>query len=423
MRILVVGSGGREHAIIRKLKESKQCTEIIAAPGNGGIAAEAQCVNVSATDIDGMVTLAKQKNVDFCVVAPDDPLAMGMVDAMEKAGIAAFGPNAAAARIEASKVFAKELMQKANIPTAASGVFCDAEEAKEYIKKTGTPIVIKADGLAKGKGVIIAQTQAEAFDAVNSIMQDKIFGNAGAKIIVEEFLEGVEASIMCFCDGKNIIPMISSQDHKRLLDNDEGKNTGGMGAFAPTPYYTDEIADYTVKNILKPTVDAMAKMGCAFKGVLYAGLMITKKGVYVLEYNSRFGDPETQVVLPMLDGDLLEIMMACRNGELDKCNVKWEKGGCCVVVMVSGGYPDKYVNGYEIKGLNEVNGKNEWVIHAGTRADADKILTNGGRVLGVCAKADSLDGAVKKAYENVEKISFTDAFYRHDIGKTVADRK
>lgn len=416
MKILVVGSGGREHAVIKKLKESKNAVEIICAPGNGGISQLAKCVNVSATDINGMTELAKLEKVDFVVVTPDDPLALGMVDALEAAGIPAFGPYKAAARIEASKVFAKELMQKANIPTAASGVFNNAQEAKAYIEKMGAPIVIKADGLAKGKGVIIAQTKEEAFSAVDMMMQDKIFGNAGNEILVEEFLDGVEASIMCFCDGKTIVPLISSQDHKRLLDGDMGKNTGGMGAFCPTPNYTPEIEKEVEEKILKPTVKAMADMGCPFKGVLYAGLMLTKKGAYVLEYNARLGDPETQVVLPMLKGDLLEIMMACREGKLDKCNISRESGACCVVVKVSGGYPDKYTNGYEIKGLSAIDSPDSWIIHAGTKKEGEKYYTNGGRVLGICAKAATLREAIEKAYKNAEKISFENEFYRKDIG-------
>lgn len=416
MKILVVGSGGREHAIIRKLRESKNADEIICAPGNGGISKTARCVNVSATDISAMVELALKEKVDLAVVAPDDPLAMGMVDAMENAGIAAFGPNAAAAEIEAGKVFAKELMKKAGIPTAESEFFTDPDTAKEYIKAKGTPIVIKADGLAKGKGVIIPQTLSEAYDAIDMIMCDKAFGDAGNRVLIEDFLEGVEASIMCFCDGEHIRPMISSQDHKRLLDGDKGKNTGGMGAFAPTPNYTPETARDVEARILKPAVKAMRDMGRPFKGVLYAGLMLTAKGPYVLEFNARFGDPETQVVLPMLRGDLLEIMLACRNGKLDECDISWAEGGCCVVVMASGGYPDKYTNGYEIHGLSDAESDKTWVIHAGTKADGDKILTAGGRVLGICAKAEDLRSAIDYAYEATEKVSFTDSFYRRDIG-------
>ena len=422
MKILVVGSGGREHAVIWKLLQSKHVDEVICAPGNGGISDIAKCFSVSAEDVDGMVALAKSEKVDFCVVTPDDPLALGMVDAMEAAGIPSFGPTKAAAQIEASKVFAKELMQKAGVPTAKAGTFTDTVNAKKYIDEVGAPIVIKADGLAKGKGVIIAQTKEEAYAAVDSMMQDKAFGEAGNRVLIEEFLEGVEASIMCFCDGEHFVPMISSQDHKRLLDGDSGKNTGGMGAFAPTPNYTPEIAKITERDVIAPTVKAMADMGCPFKGVLYAGLMLTKKGPYVLEYNSRFGDPETQVVLPMLEGDLYEIMRACRDGNLDKCSIKFADGGCCIVVMVSGGYPDKYPKGMEIHGLDAKMPKNAtgqtvcWVIHAGTKRDGDKYLTNGGRVLGVVAKADSLQEAISTAYENIAEISFEGAFYRKDIG-------
>ena len=416
MKILVVGSGGREHAVVWTLLQSQKVDEVICAPGNGGISDIAKCFPVSAEDVDGMVKLAKEQKVDFCVVTPDDPLALGMVDAMEKAGIPSFGPTAAAARIEASKVFAKELMQKAGVPTAKSGIFTDSDKAKAYIDEVGAPIVIKADGLAKGKGVIIAQTKDEAKAAVDSMMEDKAFGDAGSRILIEEFLEGVEASIMCFCDGEHFVPMISSQDHKRLLDGDRGKNTGGMGAFAPTSNYTPEIAKITERDIIAPTLKAMRELGCPFRGVLYAGLMLTKKGPYVLEYNARFGDPETQVVLPMLKGDLYEIMRACRDGNLDKCNISFDDGGCCIVVMVSGGYPDKYPKGMEIHGLDSKMPKNAWVIHAGTKKDGDKYLTNGGRVLGVVAKAESLQSAIQTAYENVGKISFEGAFYRQDIG-------
>ena len=419
MKILVVGSGGREHAVVWTLLQSEKVDEVICAPGNGGISDIAKCFPVSAEDVEGMVTLAKEQNVDFCVVTPDDPLALGMVDAMEAAGIPSFGPTAAAARIEASKVFAKELMQKAHVPTAKSGIFTDSDKAKAYIDEVGAPIVIKADGLAKGKGVIIAQTVDEAKAAVDSMMQDKAFGDAGSRILIEEFLEGVEASIMCFCDGEHFVPMISSQDHKRLLDGDKGKNTGGMGAFCPTPNYTPEIAKITERDIIAPTLKAMRELGCPFRGVLYAGLMLTEKGPYVLEYNARFGDPETQVVLPMLKGDLYEIMRACRDGNLDKVDIAFDEGGCCIVVMVSGGYPDKYPKGMEIHGLDSKMPKGAWVIHAGTKKDGDKYLTNGGRVLGVVAKAESLQGAIKAAYENVGKISFEGAFYRHDIGKQI----
>lgn len=419
MKVLVVGSGGREHAVVWTLLQSEKVDEVICAPGNGGISDIAKCFPVSAEDVEGMVNLAKSEKVDFCVVTPDDPLALGMVDAMEAAGIPSFGPTALAARIEASKVFAKELMENAHVPTAKSGIFTDIAEAKKYIDEVGAPIVIKADGLAKGKGVIIAQTKDEAKAAIDAMMSDRAFGDAGSRILIEEFLEGVEASIMCFCDGEHFVPMISSQDHKRLLDGDEGKNTGGMGAFCPTPYYTSDIAEITERDIIAPTLAAMRDMGCPFKGVLYAGLMLTKKGPYVLEYNARFGDPETQVVLPMLKGDLFEIMQSCRNGDLDKCDISFADGGCCVVVMVSGGYPDAYKKGMEIKGLDADMPKNAWVIHAGTKKDGDKYLTNGGRVLGIVAKADSLSAAIDTAYENAKKISFDGAFYRRDIGGRV----
>ncbi len=414
MKVLVIGGGGREYAIVKKLSESKKVDEIIVAPGNGGIEDIATCVKISATDVEGMTRFAVENNIDFCVVTPDDPLALGMVDAMENAGIPSFGPNKAAARIEASKSFAKEIMRKYSIPTADYMLFEDKDEAKAYIAKKGAPIVIKADGLAKGKGVIVAQTVEEAIEAVNTVSDEKEFGKAGSKILVEECLFGTEASIMCFSDGKNIKPMISSQDHKRIFDGDKGGNTGGMGAFAPSPFYTDDVREITEKNILRAAVDGMAKEGCPFKGVLYAGIMITKDGPKVIEFNSRFGDPETQVVLPLLKSDLMDIMMASREGTLDKIDVEWSDEASAIVIMSSKGYPGKSETGYEITGLDEVC--DAQIVHAGTKKVDGKFVTSGGRVLGVLAKGENLDEALAKAYREIKKVKFEGAHYRNDIG-------
>ena len=419
MKILVVGGGGREHAIIMKLAESKRVDKLYCTPGNGGISKYAECFNVGAKDIEGVVELAKKLSVDMVVVAPDDPLVLGMVDELNKAGFKTFGPNKAAAIIEGSKVFSKELMKKYNIPTAKYEVFDNAEEAINYIKSENTyPTVVKADGLALGKGVIIADNEQEAIDAVNSIMEDKIFGQSGNKIVIEEFLEGPEVSVLSFCDGKTVVPMISSMDHKRALDNDEGLNTGGMGTVAPNPYYTKEVADECMKTIFLPTVEAMAKENRAFSGCLYFGLMITKKGPKVIEYNCRFGDPETQVVLPLLDTDLLDIFEAIYDKKLDTIDVKWKNECCSCVVMASGGYPKKYSTGLEIENLDDMGQcKNVFVYHAGTKCENDKFLTAGGRVLGVTANAPTLQEALDKSYKAVNTISFENAHYRNDIGQ------
>lgn len=418
MKILVVGSGGREHAIIKKLKESKRNPEIFACPGNGGISKDAKCVNIGAKDIDGVVNFSKENSIDLVVVAPDDPLVLGMVDALEKEGIKTFGPNKAAAIIEGSKVFSKNLMKKYNIPTASYEIFSNAENAIDYIKSNNQyPIVIKADGLALGKGVIIAQNYNEASSAIKSIMEDKQFGESGNNIVVEEFLEGPEVSVLAFTDGKTVKPMISSMDHKRALEGDNGLNTGGMGTIAPNPCYKDEYAKKAMETIFIPTIKAMENEGRTFKGCLYFGLMLTKKGPYVIEYNCRFGDPETQVVLPLLKTDLIDIIEAINNNCLDKIDIEWSTNSASCVILASGGYPVSYKKGYEIKGLDENGNYNGvTVFHAGTKLENGKFLTNGGRVLGITALGEDLKSALKKSYEACEHIGWQDVHYRKDIG-------
>lgn len=418
MNILVIGSGGREHAIIRKLKESPKTEKLWCAPGNGGIAADAECVAINAMDIDGVVDFAKKNAVDLVFVAPDDPLAAGMVDALEKEGIRAFGPRANAAIIESSKVFSKNLMKKYGIPTADYAVFSDPKEVVEYVEKRGKfPVVIKADGLALGKGVIIAQNFDEAKDAVHTIMEDKVFGASGNNVVVEEFLTGPEVSVLAFTDGKTLRPMVSSKDHKRALDGDKGLNTGGMGTIAPNPYYTPEMADRCMREIFLPTMAAMNAEKRTFKGCLYFGLMLTKNGPKVIEYNCRFGDPETQVVLPRLKTDLIDILEAVREERLAELDIEWSDDACACVVMASGGYPAAYKKGMEIRGLHadgQVRGVT--VYHAGTKYEGGRFYTNGGRVLGVTATADTLEEALKKAYAAVAEIDFDNAHYRKDIG-------
>ena len=415
----MVGSGGREHALIKKLKESPKATEIFCAPGNGGIAKDATIVNIGAMDIDNMVAFAKDNAIDLVFVAPDDPLAAGMVDAMEKAGIRAFGPNANAAIIEASKVFSKNLMKKYNIPTAKYEVFDNPQKAIDYVVSENTvPVVVKADGLALGKGVIIAQTIDEAKDAIKSIMEDKQFGDSGNNIVIEEFLTGPEVSVLAFTDGKTVKPMVSSKDHKRAYDNDEGLNTGGMGTISPNPYYSEEIAKECYDTIFVPTIKAMEQEGRPFKGCLYFGLMLTPNGPKVIEYNARFGDPEAQVVLPRLKTDLVDICEAIIDEKLADIDIQWYEGATACVVMASGGYPLAYKKGIEISGLDENGGVDGAVVyHAGTKLENDKFLTNGGRVLGVTAKGDTLDDALNKAYTAVSKITFDNAHFRKDIGK------
>ena len=414
MKILVVGGGGREHAIIKKLKENKEIDKIYALPGNGGIAADAECVSIGATDIDGIVRFAVENSIDYAVVAPDDPLVLGCVDALEEKGIPCFGPRSEAAIIEGSKVFSKNLMKKYGIPTAAYEVFTDADKALEYIKTAPIPTVIKADGLALGKGVIIAQTREEAEDAVISIMKDKKFGKSGNSIVIEEFLEGPEVSVLSFTDGKTVVPMISSMDHKRAGDNDTGLNTGGMGTVAPNPYYTEAVARECMDKIFIPTINAMNAEGRTFKGCLYFGLMITKVGPKVIEYNCRFGDPETQVVLPLLRSDLFTIMRAVTDGTLSETEVEFYDKNAACVIMASEGYPVAYEKGYEITIPDDIA---DCVFVAGAAHKDGKLLTSGGRVLGVTAIADSLKEAVDASYGMVKRIHFDNAYYRSDIGK------
>lgn len=418
MKILVVGSGGREHAIIWKLNQSKKVTKLYCAPGNGGILKLATCVNILATDIQGMINFVKSEKIDMVFVAPDDPLALGMVDEMEKEGIRAFGPKKNAAILEASKSFSKQLMRDNSIPTANYEVFSDINLAIEYLKKQSMPIVIKADGLALGKGVIIANTLDEAIKACHEMMSDKKFGTSGETVVIEEFMTGREVTVLAFTDGKTIYPMISSQDHKRALDNDQGLNTGGMGAFSPSKIYDEKLAKLCEVQIFIPTIKAMASLGRPFKGVIYFGLMITSDGPKVVEYNARFGDPETQVILPLLQNDLVDIMDAIIDEKLDEINLVFDDLACACIVMASGGYPVSYKKGYEISGINKAKNLNDIIVfHAGTRVEDDILYTNGGRVLGVSATAKNLEQAIEKAYEAVSHIHFTNKHYRKDIGK------
>jgi phosphoribosylamine--glycine ligase len=413
MKIMVVGGGGREHAIIKKIKKSPLATEIFALPGNGGIAADATCVNIGAKDIDGIVKFAVENKIDYAIVAPDDPLVLGAVDALNEVGVPCFGPKANAAIIEGSKIFSKNLMKKYGIPTATYEVFTDLEDAVTYLKTAPIPTVIKADGLALGKGVVIAMTRDEAIEAVYSMMEDKVFGASGSKIVIEEFLTGPEVSVLAFTDGKTVAPMVSSMDHKRAFDNDCGLNTGGMGTVAPNPYYTDEVSKICMDTIFVPTINAMNAEGRTFKGCLYFGLMITPDGPKVIEYNCRFGDPETQVVLPLLDGDLLKIMMACTYGTLADTDVRFMDKFACCVIKASNGYPGKYESGYEIT----VDADNTAEVYvAGAKLDNGKLLSAGGRVLGITAIGDTLSDAIDNAYANVPKVNFANAFYRKDIG-------
>lgn len=415
MDILVVGGGGREHAVIKALKQSRRAGKIYALPGNGGIAADAECVPVKATDVQGIVAFAREKKVDFAVVTPDDPLVLGCVDALETAGVPCFGPNKDAAIIEGSKVFSKNLMKKYGIPTAASETFTDPAAAVAYLKTASYPTVIKADGLALGKGAVIVNSFEEAEKTVKEMMVDRVFGASGDQILVEEFLTGPEVSVLSFTDGKTVVPMVSSMDHKRAKDNDEGLNTGGMGTVAPNPYYTKEIAAECMEKIFLPTIRAMNAEGRTFKGCLYFGLMLTKDGPKVIEYNCRFGDPETQVVLPLLQSDLLEIMLAVRGGCLNADMVRFKEGAACCVVLASEGYPKKYDTGFEIA-LPEV-GRDEAVYVAGAKLQEGKLLTAGGRVLGAVATAPTLREAIDKAYALADKIHFENAYMRRDIGR------
>lgn len=413
MKIMVIGGGGREHAIIKKIKENPEVTELYALPGNGGIAADAVCVDIGAKDIAGVVAFAREKAIDFAVVAPDDPLVLGMVDALNEIGIPCFGPDKKAAILEGSKVFSKNLMKKYGIPTAAYEVFDDMEKALAYLETAPLPTVIKADGLALGKGVIIAETKAQAQDAVRSMMADRVFGASGDHIVIEEFLTGPEVSVLAFTDGKTMVPMVSSMDHKRAMDGDQGLNTGGMGTIAPNPYYTKDVAKECMETIFLPTMDAMNKEGRTFKGCLYFGLMLTPKGPKVIEYNCRFGDPETQVVLPLLESDLLTIMQAVAAEKLADVEVKFSEKAACCVIMASWGYPTSYEKGFAIT----LPAEEKLIYVAGAKLEDGKLLTNGGRVLGVTEVADTLPTAIEKAYETVKTVKFDNAYYRKDIGK------
>ncbi|MBQ8474949.1 MAG: phosphoribosylamine--glycine ligase [Clostridia bacterium] len=418
MKILVVGGGGREHAIIKKLRENPLCNEIYALPGNGGMAADATCVAIGAKDLDRIAEFALENKIDYAVVAPDDPLVLGCVDKLEALGIPCFGPRANAAIIEGSKSFSKNLMKKYGIPTAAYEVFDDMEAALKYLETAAIPTVIKADGLALGKGVVIAETREDAMAAVRSMMEDKIFGESGSSVVIEEFLTGPEVSVLSFTDGETVVPMVSSMDHKRALDGDEGLNTGGMGTIAPNPVYTDEIAAECMEKIFVPTIRAMKAEGREFRGCLYFGLMITPNGPKVIEYNCRFGDPETQVVLPLLERDLYTVMRAVTDGKLRETEVKFANRSACCVVKASNGYPGKYETGFEITIPEDLEAE---VYVAGAKLDGGKVLSAGGRVLGVVATADTLEAAVSKAYEEAAKVTFENAYSRSDIGKKALD--
>ena len=417
MKVLVIGGGGREHAVCKKLSESKDVTQILCAPGNAGIVQVARCIpEVKATDVEGIVALAKKEKVDFVCVTPDDPLALGCVDRLEEEGIPAFGPTAYAAQMEASKIFSKNLMRKYGIPTAKCEIFTEMDKALAYLDTQEAPIVVKADGLALGKGVVVASTIEEAKNAVIEMMEGGKFGKSGARVLIEECMVGREVTVLCFCDGKTIRPMPASQDHKRVFDGDKGPNTGGMGAFAPSPLYTEEIAERTEKEILLPTLNAMNSEGFTFKGVLYVGLMLTKDGPKVVEYNARFGDPETQVVLPLLESDLFAIMRAVREGRLAETDIRWKKESAACIVLASGGYPGKYESGKLISGLEDAETAGATVYHAGTKKTDAGYVTAGGRVLGVTALGDTLADAVHSAYAAAEKIHFEGAHMRRDIG-------
>ena len=415
MKVLVVGGGGREHAIIKKLRENKEITELYALPGNGGMAGDAVCVPIGAKDIDGIAAFAKENAIDFAVVAPDDPLVLGAVDALESLGIKCFGPRKNAAIIEGSKIFAKDLMKKYGIPTAAYEVFSDMDSALKYIETAPLPTVIKADGLALGKGVVIAETREDAENAVRSMMEDNVFGESGSRVVIEEFLTGPEVSVLSFTDGKTLVPMISSMDHKRAFDGDKGPNTGGMGVIAPNPYYTDDVAKQCMDTIFMPTIKAMNSEGRTFKGCLYFGLMLTEKGPKVIEYNCRFGDPETQVVLPLLESDLFTIMRAVADGCLSDVDVRFSKESACCVVLASEGYLTKYDTGFEISVDDGLAGE---LFIAGAKLSPDgKLLTAGGRVLCVTCTAGDLGSAIKNAYDNIKRVHFANAYCRSDIGR------
>lgn len=420
MKILVIGGGGREHAVVRAIKKNPRVTEIFALPGNGGIAKDAECVAIGATETEKIVEFAVRNKIDYAIVTPDDPLVLGVVDALEEKGIPCFGPNKKAAILEGSKVFAKDLMKKYNIPTAEYAVFDNKADAVKYLETATYPTVIKADGLALGKGVLIVHNFDEAKSAVNMMMEDKVFGKSGDNVVIEEFLTGSEVSVLSFCDGKTIVPMVSAMDHKRAKDNDEGLNTGGMGTIAPNPYFTKEVEKECMEKIFVPTMNAMNSEGRTFKGCIFFGLMITPKGSKVIEYNCRFGDPETQVVLPLLESDLLTVMQAVTQGTLTADMVKFSDKSACCVVMASDGYPEKYQKGFKITIPSSIE---ENVFVAGAKLDGEKLVTSGGRVLGVTALAEDLSSAIDKAYSLVDKVSFENAYYRKDIGKRALQKR
>lgn len=420
MKILVIGGGGREHAVVRAIKKNPRVTEIFALPGNGGIAKDAECVAIGATETEKIVEFAVRNKIDYAIVTPDDPLVLGVVDALEEKGIPCFGPNKKAAILEGSKVFAKDLMKKYNIPTAEYAVFDNKADAVKYLETVTYPTVIKADGLALGKGVLIVHNFDEAKSAVNMMMEDKVFGKSGDNVVIEEYLTGPEVSVLSFCDGKTIVPMVSAMDHKRAKDNDEGLNTGGMGTIAPNPYFTKEVEKECMEKIFVPTMNAMNSEGRTFKGCIFFGLMITPKGPKVIEYNCRFGDPETQVVLPLLESDLLTVMQAVTQGTLTADMVKFSDKSACCVVMASDGYPEKYQKGFKITIPSSIE---ENVFVAGAKLDGEKLVTSGGRVLGVTALAEDLSSAIDKAYSLVDKVSFENAYYRKDIGKRALQKR
>lgn len=423
MKVLIVGGGGREHAIAVSVSKSKRVSKIYAAPGNAGIAALAECVPIKVMEFDKIAKFAKEKEIDLVIVGPDDPLVGGLVDVLEAQGIRAFGPRKNAAILEGSKAFSKDLMKKYNIPTAAYETFDNADAAMEYLKTAEMPIVLKADGLALGKGVLICNTREEAFDGVKEIMMDKKFGSAGNKLVIEEFMTGREVSVLSFVDGNTIKTMSSAQDHKRAKDNDEGLNTGGMGNFSPSPFYTKEVDEFCKANIYQRTVDAMKAEGREFKGVIFFGLMLTSKGPRVLEYNARFGDPEAQVVLTRMESDIIDVCEACIDGKLDSIDLKFADNAAVCVILASDGYPVAYEKGFEITGLEKFNQKDDfYCFHAGTKfADSGKIVTDGGRVLGVTATGSTLKEARAKAYEACEWVDFSNKYMRHDIGKAIEE--
>ncbi len=420
MKVLIVGGGGREHAIAMSLSKSSKVDELFCAPGNAGISEFAKCVDIGVMDFDGLVDFAKKENIDLTVIGMDDPLVGGVVDAFEAEGLRVFGPSKAAAAIEGSKVFSKELMKKYNIPTAAYEVFDDAQAALDYLDTAKIPIVVKADGLALGKGALVCMTLEEAKDAVKTIMIDKKFGESGDHIVIEEFMTGREVSVLCYCDGTTCLPMTSAQDHKRAKDGDQGLNTGGMGTFSPSPFYTDEVDKFCKENVYKKTMDAMKAEGCEFKGILFVGLMLTPEGPKVLEYNARFGDPEAQVVLPRMKNDIVDVFEACIDGKLSDIELEFEDNACVCVVLASDGYPVSYEKGKVIKGLDSFKGKDDYfVFHAATKFEGTDYVTNGGRVLGVCATGSDLKEARKKAYEATAWVEFENKYMRNDIGKAI----